>query len=252
MSDRGLRAYAWLALLACGLLACETGGSETGNPVAAQMALGVRTEDPDLIGIRSGSGGAVLHEAWFAFGEVTFLGPSQCANLGDIDIVGPTMLAVDLAREDTPLEFELRAKHYCGLAVPLNLHSENLRGHAPAELADHSIVLLGERADGTAFELMHSEQDTLELAAEGGQFAIERDGPRLLLSFDVAQWMDGIDLDSAELGDDGVIHIDVENNRPLVDRFEANLECALQLYADDDGDDEVGATDTLLARCQPD
>jgi hypothetical protein len=239
-------------LLALCLVACETGGSETGNPVATQMGLGLRTGDPGVIGIRSGEGGAVLQEAWLAFGEVTFLGPEQCANFGEIDVIGPTKRIADLTRENQPLSFELSEPSHCGLAVPLNPSNDDLPRGAPAALGDHDIVLRGERADGTRFELLHSEQETLELKAEGGQFRIERGGPDLLLSFDVAQWLNRIDLDSTEPGDDGVIHIDEPNNPALIEAFETNLECSLQLFSDQDDDGAVGDDDPVLARCIPD
>ena len=83
--------------LACG---CATGGSETGNPVVEKrLGLGVRSEDPGVIEVGgSGAGGTVLEEAWLAFGEVTLLGEAECANLGEIDIFGPTQVAADLAQ----------------------------------------------------------------------------------------------------------------------------------------------------------
>jgi hypothetical protein len=237
------------ALLLVLLCACDTGGSETGNPVVTRMGLGLRSGDPDVIDVgSSGAGGTVLQEAWLAFGEVTLLSEDECANLGEIDIFGPTLVAADLARGDTRIRLEVAAQAYCGLAVPLNLHSaaDELPEDAPEGLADHSIVLRGMRADGTPFELMHAEQETLELA---GDFDVEPDGPALLLYFDVAQWMQGIDLDAAELGDDGVIHIDVEHNRALLDAYEVNLECSLELYSDVDEDGLPSDDDPVLARC---
>ncbi|HMI91225.1 MAG TPA: hypothetical protein VK509_07665 [Polyangiales bacterium] len=242
-----------LACLAACLSACTEGGSETGNPVVTQMELGLRSEDPEKIGVRSGSGGAVLEQAWLAFGELTLLRGDECAQLGEIDVFGPTAVAADLARGNTQITLEPATRSYCGLVLPLNQRSAraDLPADAPAELAEHSIVLRGQRADGVRFELLHSEQDALELAGDGGDFAVGPQGPALLLSFDVAVWMDGVELDGAQIGDDGIIHIDVDSaaNRPLLDAYEANLECSLELYADDDDDGQVGASDTRLAHC---
>ena len=56
-------------------------------------------------------------------------------------------------------------------------------------------MLRGERTDGTPFLLTYPEQDEIELAAEDGEFEAAPDGVRLLLSFDAAVWMRGVDLD---------------------------------------------------------
>ena len=241
------RSRAAAALLVL-LQGCDAGGSETGNPVAARMGLEVRSEDPQLIGVGSGAGGAVLEQAWLAFGELILLGEGECAQLGEIDGAGPTVVAADLVRGDTVLEPELDAERYCGLALPLNRRSAELPAGAPAALANHSVVLRGRRADGVRFELLHSEQDALELAADAGTFAIEP-ATELWLSFDVAVWMNGVDLDGAQPGADGVIHVGVEQNRALLDRFELNLECSLELFADRDGVRGVGSEDERLAHC---
>jgi hypothetical protein len=235
--------------LLTGSLACSEGGSETGNPVATNMGLGLRSGDPEQVGIGSGSAGVVLEAAWLAIGEVTLLGEGECANLGEIDVFGRTAIAADLVRGDARFTLDVAARSYCGLALPLNLNNSDLPQGAPAALADHSIVLSGHRADGVRFELLHSEQDTIELAADAGEFAIEADGSGLLLSFDVAVWMEGLDFDAAEIGDDGVIHIDVSANRALLDAYEANLECSLELFADADDDGALGSGDPRLARC---
>jgi hypothetical protein len=232
---------------------CAAGGSETGNPaVPMRIDLDARSSDPDAVAVAvsSGAAGTVIDEAWVAFGELAFLRGAECAMLGDYDVDGPTAHVADLARAGARLTVEVAEGDYCGLVVPLMSRTTDLPEDAPEELATHSIVLRGRRADGTPFLLTHPEQDELELAARETAFAVDSGAADLLLSFDVAVWMEDVDLDAAEIAD-GVIRIDAENNRTLLDAFERNLECSLELYADEDDDSTVSTPDPLLASCAP-
>lgn len=239
---------------ACAALASWSacaGGSETGNPVApAEIALSVRSSDPDLIALSEGTDGSVLSEAWIAFGELAFLNDEQCAMFGEIYGDATTLVIADLAGAGVVVAIDADPDGHCGMVVPLPARNDVLPAGAPDELRGNSIVLRGERADGTPFLLTHPEDDDLELEATHGVIqALDR---TLLLSFDVAIWMQDVDLDSATVGDDGVIHINAGENVALLDRFELNLECSLELYADGDGNGSVDAADQLLARCFPD
>ena len=123
---------------------------------------------------------------------------------------------------------------------------------APMQLADHSVVLTGTRADGTPFMLMHAEQDELEVVADDGSFEVEDGGPRLLLAFDVAAWMGDVDLANAEVDADGTIRIDDTRNPTLHAAFDLSLECSLDLYFDRDDDGALNGTiDPHVARCAP-
>jgi hypothetical protein len=238
---------------ALALLAACAGGSETGNPaVPTSIGLGVRSSDQAIVTLSSDGPGTVIHEAWVALGEVAFLGPDECARFGDLDVTGATLIAADLARAGVQITLEVTAQRYCGLVVPLQMRTAELPAGAPEDLADHSIVINGARADGTPFVLAHGEQDELELAPSSGEIAIERGGPDLLLAFEVATWMRSVDLDGATVGGDGVIRIDAARNAALLDAFEINLECSLELYADVDANGVVAGGDLLLASCSPD
>lgn len=227
------------------------GGSETGNPVLpAEIALSVRSSDPDLIALSEGAQGSVLSEAWIAFGELAFLSQEQCAMFGEVEGDATTLVITDLARAGVVISIDAEAEGHCGMIVPLPARNDVLPAGAPDELRGNSIVLRGARADGTPFLLTHPEDEDLELEAIDG--AIEALDRTLLLSFDVATWMRDVDLEGAIVGDDGVIHINARENSELLDRFEVNLECSLELYADGDGNGSVDAADQLLARCFPD
>ena len=73
----------------------------------------------------------------------------------------------------------------------------------------------------------------------------------------MARWLDGLDIAGGEHESDGSVRIDEDHNGPLLDAFEANVECSLELYRDADGDGSKSKGDDLLAtlreglRCSP-
>lgn len=242
----------WFSVLVscAGLLGCA-GGSETGNPaMPAEIGLGVRSSDPTAVAISSAAESTVIDEAWVSFGEIAFLAPSECALLDSYPHREATLIAADLALPALSIEVEVKPREYCGMVVTLENNTTDLSGEAPAELADHSIVLRGHRDDGVAFTLAFPEQDELELLATQTAFEV-RQGRGLLLAFDVATWMRGVDLHAAELEPDSSIRIDEQTNRALLFVFEANLDCSLELFEDHNGSGALESGEPRIARCAP-
>jgi hypothetical protein len=252
---RGLR-WHWLLPALASLFGCA-GGSETGNPVetkpvlATRIGLGVRSSDPELIAVSDGAQGTLLSEAWVALGEPSFLRPADCARFGNLDLPGLTHAIVDLARPNVRLTVDVSKGSYCGLALALENVSTQLPADAPAELESNSIVLKGMRADGTPFSLAYPEHDEVELSAGSASIDVTANSPRLLLSFDVAVWMQDVGLDTATVDADGAITIDATHNVALLYVFEQNVRCSAELYSDADRDSRVSAADTRLASCPP-
>ncbi len=241
-----------LTVLALQIVCCA-GGSETGNPFRPiPIELQVRSTDPQAVAVSQGAGGTVIEQAWFSFGVIEFISDDACSDLDEIAVeVGESLVTADLAEQRTVVEIDIEAGVYCGVIVPLQRRTSELPEDAPTELVDHSVVLVGQTADGVSFTLAHPEQDELEIINQvAGPFDVGPSKDPLLLSFDVAILLKDVDLDSAELGPDGTIRIDERNNRALLDAFEYNLECALALYADTDDDGELDANDRLLATCE--
>lgn len=245
-----MRPFLAVALLALACFGCA-GGTETGNPaLSTEIALQVHSTDPGAVAVNQGEGGSVVQQAWVSFGVFDFRRAGECGQMNEFENqAGPTLVVADLAEPSTRIGLELGTDTYCGLIVPLEKMTTELPEGAPPELADHSIVVKGERADGVAFTLAYPEQDELELAGVGGDFDLEADGEGLLLLFDVSVWMDGVDLQNAVFAPGNEIRIDAQNNPGLLEAFELNVECALELYRDGDGDGELDADDPLLATC---
>lgn len=237
--------------LGCALLAaaCTRGGSETGNPAREHIALALHSSDENAVALASGSADARIDQAWVAFGRFQFFTEGTCAGLGEADVSARPFFAADLAEPGAKVSVELAPGEYCGVVVPIGRQPRTLPDGAPSELADHGVVVRGRLADGTRFVIAHPEQDELELAATHGTFAAD---PDLLLSFDVARWLDGLDIAGASHESDGSVRIDEDHNGPLLDAFEANVECSLELYRDADGDGSKSKGDALLATCAKD
>jgi len=241
-------------------LAGCVGGSETGNPfdevVAKDVALEVRAST-SAYAIGGGAADTVITEAWVSFGgrDGTFVFPAAGECGADfLDGAYPAgwwspLAVVDLASDDARVAIDVPLGPRCGVAVPLmkETPAAELPDGAPDALRTHSVVVRGERADGTPFVVLHDEDDELELVAVDGTFEVRQTLP-LLLSFEIERWMGGIDLDAATPDADGVITIARGSNDADLVRFERQAECALDFYADEDGDGVVGSRDTLLAR----
>lgn len=237
-----------LICIACtvGLLACA-GGSETGNPLQpTPIALSAWTSDPGAVSLEPTTGGVTLNNMWVAFGTFDFRSGEACGQIVTDD-TGPTVDVVDLTSPNVAIEAQAASRDHCGLVVPLKNATEILSADAPSELSNHSVLISGQRDDGVRFVLQYPEPDELELV---GNFAVPGDGP-LLLAFDVAGLMQGIDLSAATIETNGTIVIDDARNSGLLLAFEMNLECALELYRDANDSGGVDTGDELLANCVP-
>jgi hypothetical protein len=135
-----------LTLLALQVVCC-VGGSETGNPFRPiPIELQVRSTDPQAVAISQGAGGTVIEQAWFSIGVIAFISDDACSDLDEINYeVGESLVTADLADQGTVVETDIEAGEYCGVVVPLQRRTSQLPQGAPTELADHSVVLIGER-----------------------------------------------------------------------------------------------------------
>ena len=233
------------------MIASCAGGSETGNPaVTVSVELQVRSSNSGSVAVGKGADRTVIQEAWVAFGAWEFLPAGQCEALETRQSEPDSgALLADLAQKGDKTQLELDAADYCGVVATLEDTNSELPAGAPAELETHSIVVKGERADGTPFLLAYPEGEELILQSVAESFAIDAATTGLLFSFDVYMWMKDMDLDNARVSSDGDIQINGEQNRELLEAFENNLECSLELYEDSNGNGSGDSKDLLLASC---
>ncbi len=234
---------ALIALLAlAGAAACE--GTETGNPIRAEVRVHAHSSVPAAVAVAVGAGGAVVTGTWIAAGGLELIG-SDCAEAsgqtgplpaGDYASGGAPQLALELL---DPVQCAARVRVTPAAAV----------GDAPTALVGHTVLLVGTRRDGTPFQLRTTAAGTLTLAATASSFTLDEDMPALFLGFDVATWLDGVDLDGAVANGSGLVLIEPATDPARVAAFDAALAAGVELYRDRDGNGRVdGPDDTLLAR----
>jgi hypothetical protein len=238
-------------LVASALLAACT-ATETGNPaVPMQLALTAvsSTETVALAGAAR-QGTLRVDEVWVVLGDLRFVQSDRCDEgpARQADIEGP--LTLELLSSTQPLEFELEVTAYCRVRIPLERSDEPGRG-VPAELEDHALLVRGVRVDGTPFAVRSRRTREADLRSRGEPFSVERGREALLLAFDVGRWLDGVDVEGAAVDDDGVVWIDDDRERDRLERFEENVEAAMELFRDLNEDGRLDDDEPSLARGGP-
>ena len=218
-------------LAAAAALAAACTGTDVGNPAVDVQFAAYNLTVADT----------TVAEATMQVERIRLRPASDCDGDAEIEIEGP--FAVDLTQPTAIADLtdlELEAQGYCRL---------ELRWH-PDDDTDLAIELSGE-ADGTPFAVRSRRNDELRLeSSDPDGFTIDEATSALFVAFDVAAWLDGVDIASADLDGDGVAVIDDDSNDALLDVFEGNVTDAADLFDDDDGDgaldeDEHGDDDTL-------
>lgn len=225
-------------ILSSMLFACVT---EIGNPEGTiDVAALARTSAPESVGITAG-GDLTITRARVTLREIRLEPADRCDNdAGEIDIEGPW--TVDLASGDLMELVPIEGRTFCRLRLRIDRD----------EADDLSLVVEGTRADDVPFVLESRANPTLELRARDGQPAFTLDDALdgVALAFDLARWLP-FDADSLDVGKDGVIRVDHDNNRDTLDLVEDGLEDALDLYSDADGDGALDeGVDDVLATVQ--
>jgi hypothetical protein len=233
-----LAAVALVAVLATGCF-----GTETGNPPArAQLALLATSSDPDRVALgASAPGRTVVTAAWVSVDAVRLSRAEVCDIPGEREVDVSGARVVDLTGgAGSVVPFDADATYYCRLRVPLRRAREPLAEGAPPGLADAAVLVSGARRDGVPFTFVSRQERTLDLRSRDAPFALGdgtpgAPGAALALAFDVAAWLEGVDLDALE-PEGGAVVIDDRSHRAALDRFEQNVTAALRLYRDRDGD----------------
>ena len=246
-----------LALCASALFAAAgCTGTQTREPsFEGELAYDAYSSDPALAALREGEQGAVVTQAWLVLGDVTFVDNNHCAAPetahGHADALGAGDHATKAAART---RFWLPFGEYCGLRLPLLRATEDdtLPAQAPEELRGHSVMLVGELPEqsGTPFVITSGLERTLSLVADHSSFELGPDSARLLLGFDVAAWLDGVDLAAAPPDADGRIVISQDSSPELLQRFEDNLAAGVDVFLDPSGKGVIEDAGARLAHAQ--
>ncbi|MEZ4367595.1 MAG: TIGR02147 family protein [Kofleriaceae bacterium] len=226
------------ALIAAAALAVAACGTETGNPVVAELRAHAHSSVPAEFGVGQPAAIARVDRLWLAAARLELLG-ADCltivAEAGPLD--GDLAAAVrltELVFDDAPL---------CGLRLHLD------PALAGGERAGATVDLEATRADGVGVRLRATRTAPIELADVAGAFHVTAATPGLFLGVDVARWLGPLDLADAQPGGDGDVVVDDLADPARAAAFAAALARGLELYRDVDGDGAVGGPDdVLLAR----
>jgi hypothetical protein len=241
----------WSWLLACCLFA-GCAGTETGNP-SFDGALGYDAySSAPRVALQQSELSARdpvtdVQATWLVLGDVSFLGDAHCETARPVAAPAVPGLGADdhVGSQAQPTPFELGSGYYCGVRLPL-LQTESVPG-APSELTGHSLMLAGQLEDGRAFELLSRWSDVLVLRAQQG-FQLDAAQPDVLIGFDLAHWLDGLDWNAAQIDDSGKIVVDDTHNTELLSAFEQRLPGGVALFRDSDGDGMLDHDPVELAR----
>lgn len=248
---RGTRAALRTTLFLLAATGCE--GTEVGNPVEQlELALTARSSAENVTlegpaeaadsGADAGSsaGTAVLavDTMWVSLGGVRFSLDDDCSSDRDTraTVAGPVV--AELTEAPTVLSAELPDADYCGLRVSLERATDE-DPLTPDELVGYSVMLEGRRGDGVRFRIRSRDKTDLVLRSKGEPFRLEGNESPMFLAFDAAAWLEGVDVDSATVNDEGAIAIVPSQNAELLRVFQTNLRRSLSLFKDADENGEL-------------
>lgn len=212
-----------------------SGDAETKESVDVDVRFEGLQETPDPAAL-SLPRGTVIREAWVVMTEFVLFRGSRCT--ADDSTPSEDAVAVDLLESSSDPELRLSdrdAGSYCGLEFELDqLSASEMPDGAPSALAGRSVLVRGERSDGTAFELRAAIQPTIELERAGTPFQIDASRKDLLLSYVMEQWIDEEALDSAT--GDAPIVIDRNRRSDVFEHFREQFPTSAHLFRDVDAD----------------
>ncbi|HEY3495475.1 MAG TPA: hypothetical protein VGK73_12350 [Polyangiaceae bacterium] len=203
-----------------GSLALGLGGCSSDDELDALSSIVVMSISalPD-----SAPNGFEVSEAWISLGRIDLV---PC---GDEGTIGASDYRVDLLHHPpVPARFQTGVLEYCRVHLAVQ----------PALLTSETDALgalvHGTRSDGA--EVRIDSRITTTIDVVGPRF----DMTQVVLGFDFATWLGNVDVDAAELDEDGRALIDAEHNADLLAAFEADLHLTPALYRDPDADGLVG------------
>jgi hypothetical protein len=206
---------------------------------SVSLALTAYSTEPTTVGFDNAA--AVRIDAiWIALQDARVWPRTSCKRSSAKAVISGTFTAElisKLVHGSAPAELDLG--RYCAFEVQLRRSRGKVAG-APADLRGASIVIEGRRADGAQFVLRaRLETAPLLRANELEGFTVGDARTSWIVGVDVARWLSGVDLGSAETtadGEDRKVRIDDKTNAELLDRFNANVAGGFALFADRNAD----------------
>ncbi len=99
-------------------------------------------------------------------------------------------------------------------------------------------------SETTPFEINWHSAMNFRLKGDSA-FKVEAEGEtKLSIVFDLQKWFEGIDLSTATVGDDGVIHINKSSNKEIMKQLRKNIKKNTRFGKDASGDSKIDASET--------
>ncbi len=227
-------------------------GTETGNPNApystADLLINARSSNTQALTLRQPGGRVVVEQAWLTLDRLSFREGADCTRSNE-SVATPKIGLGDHSGPDAlRLSMNVKPGSYCqATATFMNGQVEKPLG-APTEVLDHSIVVVGRLADGTPFKIASNFAAPVHLDATQRAFDWGTDRSALLLEFDLAEWVRGIDFAGAARDPSHEIILDERNNTDSLATFEGNVAPGVELFHDVSANGDVDPEDTQAAK----
>ena len=215
-----------LTVVAAILLAGGCAGTETGNPTlpAVELRVTAFTSDFGAVAVAKPGANVTVNRAFASLSAIELypcgagLPPQRFASV-DVELTQKPPRELDAPGTD---------ERYCSARVAWAPSGET----TVPELDGLSVLVEGSRADGTPFRIASTEPITVELVTSPPNTPFSATG--LLLGFDFATWLAGVDLDRATV-ENAQITLDATHNTDALGVFESQGALAPALYDDADG-----------------
>lgn len=215
-------------------------GTDVGNPRIDVDVVAYGDLPPAKSALLPAAPSGTIDAVWVSVDRVRLRAAATCDGDTEIDLEGP--FAVDARAPgaiDALSDIEVTGDLYCRFELRWRPYDGDDPA-APAELAGAALLVEGSAGDGTPFILRSERNDELRLdAIDGAGFPISDATGALFVAFDVEALLDGVDLESAEVGTGGVIRIESGSNDELLAIVDDNLAALVELYDDNDADSEL-------------
>lgn len=237
-----------------GCVATDVGNPQDGERDGGGETVDVRVRfeglkeapDPNALVL---SGGTEIQSVWVGVSQPGLRPKGSCGERADA-VSGETR-AVELLGGDASRAVAVPNRPvgtYCGFDFALDQVSSSDRpSGAPEALGGRSVLVLGERSDGTNFQIRGEFEPDVKMRAGGSDFRIEGGRRDLLSSFAMEGWIETEALEAIE-GESPII-VDASSHPEVFEPFREAFAASVFLFRDEDanGRSDPSERDEVLA-----
>lgn len=241
------------ALLAAAAIVPGCSGTSVGNPPGADVKLAVvgtgQVDGPSVSKMAIDIGeGVVIKEAWVALTEIGLKATGTCGIGGDsVDAPGP--IAAELVTgsiyPEAPLWERPPDESYCAFRARMSPLGDTI-SNVPLDLLGYSVLVRGERGDGTPFEAQVDVMDLIQITgSKGPDFRLGAGLVGIILAFDLGAWFNPAELAAAQ-ATDGKVVINATTNKEIEKSLRQRIPTSSRLFSDANGDGRLNEGDGEL------